>query len=196
MSALARRAAAGWCPAGLLRHSSTTAAAADPVTAAQSTPVFINKNPRNLERLRVARKQQGWKLEPESRAYWHRIVFDESNRHTAAHVEHCSGRQVVSASTRELCLRRHLYSAVDVCAAENVGRVLARRCLQAGLAELQFPVTSEQLQRSNRLRLFVRALEEGGVKLQEPSDIRPEPWWSKHREQKPWHVAEEEVVKT
>ncbi|XP_037092507.1 39S ribosomal protein L18, mitochondrial-like [Pollicipes pollicipes] len=170
-----------------LRNRSTGAAAVPP-------SVFINKNPRNLERMRLARKQQGWKLESESREYWHRLLFDASHRHTSAHVEHRTGRSVVSASTRELCLRRHLFSAVDVSAAENVGRVLARRCLQAGLTEVHFAATEEELQRSDRLRLFVRAMEEGGVKLQEPSAIQSEPWWSKHREQKPWHVLEEDVI--
>ncbi|KAF0301920.1 39S ribosomal protein L18, mitochondrial [Amphibalanus amphitrite] len=186
MSALVPRAA-GLVPrlAGPVRPGSTAAGAA---------PTFVNKNPRNLERMRLARKQEGWRLEPESRMYWHRAVFEATNRHTSAHVEHQAGRRLASASSRELCVRRHLFSAVDVCAAEAVGRVLARRCLEAGITELEFPTTEEQLERSNRLRSFVRAMEEEGLKLQEPPAIKPEPWWSKDRQQKPWHVPEEEVV--
>jgi len=38
-----------------------------------------------------------------------RVVFERTNRHTTAYVEHCSGVRVLSASTKELAIARHLY---------------------------------------------------------------------------------------
>ena len=71
---------------GGVRLSSTAADTSSP-------PTFINKNPRNLERMRLARKQEGWKLEPESRAYWHRweIAADISDTGSNHHVTICIG---------------------------------------------------------------------------------------------------------
>lgn len=48
-------------------------------------------------------------------------------------VEHRSGQVVVSASTREWAIKKHLYSTTNVVACESVGRVLAERCLEAGI---------------------------------------------------------------
>jgi hypothetical protein len=42
----------------------------------------------------------------------HRLLFERSHRHTAAYVEHCSGKRIVTASTRELAIMRHLYRYV------------------------------------------------------------------------------------
>lgn len=36
---------------------------------------FINRNPRNLERLRIARKPDGYHLEKPGRKFWHKSVF-------------------------------------------------------------------------------------------------------------------------
>lgn len=35
----------------------------------------FNKNPRNLERLRIEYKNEGWPLEKENNTYWHKLVF-------------------------------------------------------------------------------------------------------------------------
>lgn len=34
--------------------------------------VFINRNPRNLERMRIARKPNGYHLEKPGRQFWHK----------------------------------------------------------------------------------------------------------------------------
>ena len=53
-----------------------------------------------------------------------------------AHIEHHSGKEVVSASTMEWAIKKQLRSTVDVAAMEAIGRVLAQRCLECGLLEV------------------------------------------------------------
>ena len=60
-------------------------------------------------------------------------MLDVSSRHVSAYVNHNSGVKVVEASTKEFCIARHLYKTSDVCAAFNLGRVLAQRCQETGL---------------------------------------------------------------
>lgn len=95
-------------------------------------PIVTNRNPRNLERLRIAWRPQGYHLETPGRSYWHkyahfiivfithsniifqtkfnlRLVLVESSRQVVAQVVHHSGKVVVEASTLEWCIRKHLY---------------------------------------------------------------------------------------
>jgi len=39
---------------------------------------FYNRNPRNLERLRIARKPTGYHLEAPGREFWHKYVCKEA----------------------------------------------------------------------------------------------------------------------
>lgn len=70
----------------------------------------------------------------------HKILFraylEISNWHISAYVCHRDGYQVVSASTKEFPIARHLYKTCDVAAAENIGRVLGQRCHAAGIERL------------------------------------------------------------
>ncbi|KAG8440367.1 hypothetical protein GDO86_006209 [Hymenochirus boettgeri] len=134
------------------------------------SPKFINRNPRNMERLELAVKDRGWGTVWPTLQYWHRLRFQRSQHHITAFVEHCSGNVVVSASTCEWALKRHLYSTKDAMASENVGRVLAQRCLEAGISyvvlkEIPWVFRSESVQR------FRNAMKEGGVVLTEPRRI-------------------------
>merc|ERR1712137_902826 len=86
------------CPALLRRYASTSSNGC--------VNLFVyNRNPRNLERLRIAPKLQGYALDNKPTNFWNRLVIQKSNRHTSAHVEHFSGRVVVSASTQEWLLK-------------------------------------------------------------------------------------------
>ncbi|MBN3272323.1 RM18 protein, partial [Polyodon spathula] len=102
-------------------------------------PRFVNRNPRNLERMSLAMKDRGWETVWPSKACWHRLCVQRSQHHISAHVEHVpSGEVVVSASTQEWAVKRHLYCTRDVMASESVGRVLAQRCLESGVQHVHF----------------------------------------------------------
>lgn len=138
-------------------------------------PVFVNRNPRNLEKMCIAQKPKGFILDYPSIKFWHKMFLNISPSHVTARVEHFTGKTVVSASTREWALRKHLYSAHDVCAAESVGRVIARRCLESGILHVHISLGETS---SDKVKAFSKALEEEGLSLEEPSRIYPMRPWS------------------
>ncbi|XP_031793402.1 39S ribosomal protein L18, mitochondrial isoform X2 [Sarcophilus harrisii] len=70
-------------------------------------PEFTNRNPHNLERLALARKERGWATVWPPRAYWHRLRVRRTQHHIEAFVEHHNGDVVVSASTQEAISECH-----------------------------------------------------------------------------------------
>lgn len=66
-----------------------------------------------------------------------RLVIQKTNKHVTAFVEHHSGTTVVSASTKEWAVKKHLRSTTDMAAMDAIGQILAQRCLECGLLEVQ-----------------------------------------------------------
>lgn len=133
-------------------------------------PEFTNRNPRNLELLALARKERGWGTVWPSREFWHRLRVIRTQHHVEALVEHRNGQVVVSASTREWAIKKHLYSTRNVVACESIGRVLAERCLKAGINFMVYQPTPWEAA-SDSMKRLERAMTEGGVVLREPRRI-------------------------
>lgn len=142
-------------------------------TDSQINPVFINRNPRCLEKLGLEPKRKGWKFQAPRKDYYNKLIFETSNHHTSAQVEHWTGKTVVQVTTRDWSLAKHLYSTTDVCAAANVGKMLARRCLEAGLTNIFYDPDSDH-ENSSKLKAFLKALEDGQITLQEPAEVEHE----------------------
>ncbi|XP_028366392.1 39S ribosomal protein L18, mitochondrial [Phyllostomus discolor] len=140
---------------------------ADPLGNEAVAPEFTNRNPRNLELLAVARKERGWRTVWPSREFWHRLRVIRTQHHVEALVERPNGQAVVSASTREWAIKKHLYSTRNVVACESVGRVLAERCLEAGIHFMVYQPTPWEAA-SDSMQRLQSALTEGGVVLREP----------------------------
>ncbi|KAK2710945.1 large ribosomal subunit protein uL18m-like [Artemia franciscana] len=164
------------------------------LTQQQSTinayPVQLtNRNPRNLERLRIDRKPEGWPLDTPSRAYWHKIFVTETSRYFTAYVQHNNGRIVAQASSKEGSFQKRLLSLKDSIAAETVGKVLAQRLLMMGLAEVHSDFGPEEMQ-SEKVKKVLKALEESGISLKEPERYMPP---AQHRgkpaDEKPWDTV-------
>ncbi|NWS17427.1 RM18 protein, partial [Pachyramphus minor] len=152
-------------------------------------PDFTNRNPRNLEQLALARKERGWKTTWPKREFWHRLRLERTQHYIEAFVERSNGDIVVSASTREWAIKRHLYSPKGVAACKNLGRVMAQRCLEAGINFVNFKAIIPWEYRCdsailmaflyiysclyllNKIQEFEKAMEEGGVVLREPRRI-------------------------
>ncbi|NXL87896.1 RM18 protein, partial [Alectura lathami] len=148
-------------------------------------PEFTNRNPRNLEQLALARKERGWKTTWPRREFWHRLRLERTQHYVEAFVERSNGDVVVSASTREWAIKRHLYSPKGVTACRNLGRVMAQRCLEAGINFVNFkavipweyrcdsamPSVYSCLYLSTKIQEFEKAMTEGGVVLKEPRRI-------------------------
>ncbi|XP_003792444.1 39S ribosomal protein L18, mitochondrial isoform X1 [Otolemur garnettii] len=142
----------------------------DPQENEAVAPEFTNRNPRNLELLGVARKERGWRTVWPSREFWHRLRVIRTQHHIEAFVEHQSGQIAVSVSTREWAIKKHLYSTRNVVACESVGRVLAQRCLEAGINFMVYQPTPWEAASDSIIRLK-NAITEGGVVLREPRRI-------------------------
>ncbi|XP_026937853.1 large ribosomal subunit protein uL18m isoform X1 [Sagmatias obliquidens] len=160
------------CRVAVLSTSSKPAVKpeADPEGNEAVAPEFTNRNPRNLELLAVARKERGWGTVWPSREFWHRLRVIRSQHHIDALVEHRNGQTVVSASTREWAIKKHLYSTRNVVACESVGRVLAERCLEAGINFMVYQPTPWEAA-SDSMKRLQSAMTEGGVVLQEARRI-------------------------
>ncbi|KAF7638826.1 hypothetical protein Mgra_00001634 [Meloidogyne graminicola] len=135
---------------------------------------FVNKNPRNMEMLRLLRKPNGWEFEKDRtrKNFIYRVDFVTTKNSTTATVIHFEqGKTVIEASTNEKSVRNQLYSPTDVSAAQNIGRLIARRCAMAGIKYLTSGITEEELEGSKRRSAFINALEESGIILFEPESI-------------------------
>ncbi|GAB1300527.1 39S ribosomal protein L18, mitochondrial [Apodemus speciosus] len=128
-------------------------------------PEFTNRNPRNLELLGVARKERGW-----ATVWPNQLRVRKTQHHVEAFVEHLNGQVVVSASTREWAIKKHLYSTRNVVACESIGRVLAQRCLEAGINFMVYQPTPWEAS-SDSIQRLQNAMTESGVMLREPRRI-------------------------
>lgn len=148
---------------------------------------FYNRNPRNLERLRIAYKPIGYHLEAPGREFWHKLILEQSSRHVSAKIVHHTGLEVITASTKEWALKRFLYSTNDTSAYINLGQVFAQRCLESGISEVRCDLKPHP---GGKVEAFISCVEEGGVTLSEPPRFYPHRPWNQDRPEKPWEVIE------
>jgi len=139
-------------------------------------PKIENRNPRNLEKMALALKQKGFKLDSPTEHYYHKLILEKGTPHTTAYIQHCSGEIVLSASTKEWAIRKYLYSGNDVSAAKNIGKIIAQRCLESGILHVHASFNQEE-QISESVTEFLKEVEKGGLSLEEPMRIYPlRPW--------------------
>ncbi|XP_071448515.1 large ribosomal subunit protein uL18m [Hetaerina americana] len=153
-------------------------------------PSLVNRNPRNLERIRVAYKPKGYHVDKPGRDFWHKLVLTPSGRHITARVVHYTGSTVVSASSNEWCIRKHLYRTNDASAYVNVARVLSQRCLESGVIEMKTEYTKE-LPKTEKLASFFEVMEKNGIMLSEPDRFEGYKPWDQLRPVKPWEVSDD-----
>ncbi|KAL9981576.1 hypothetical protein ACROYT_G010297 [Oculina patagonica] len=132
---------------------------------------FENRNPRNPEYFGY-NKPRGYSTQMYRVDFYNKLKFLITNRHTRAQVLHNSGVVLVSASTTEFEITKHLYKTTDVTAAKNVGRVMAQRCLEAGITQVRWEVKKGDL-RKQRTSAFSQAIKDGGIILSEPKKVIP-----------------------
>ncbi|CAL7949297.1 unnamed protein product [Xylocopa violacea] len=153
----------------------------------QNCKEIRNRNPRNLERLRIARKPIGYALDKPKYQYWHKLVLTPSQRYITAEIHHFENGPVLRASTQEWGFRNQLNSTNDVKAYTLVGRVLAQRCLESGILEIHF---DKSLINGRRVHSLVDILVENGITLQEPERYKHPKASFRYRPEKPWESFE------
>ncbi|KAF4523948.1 hypothetical protein B566_EDAN013703 [Ephemera danica] len=119
------------------------------------------RNPRNLERLRIAWRPYGYHLEQRGREYWHKLVLSHTGRHLTAQAVHYTGKVVVEATTKDWAIRKQLYKCTDRTAFESLARVFAQRCLECGLIEMSSTL-KESVQPDTKIAKFVETVEKEG----------------------------------
>ncbi|XP_004928945.1 large ribosomal subunit protein uL18m [Bombyx mori] len=149
---------------------------------------FVNRNPRNLERMRIARKPDGYHLEKPGRKYWHKLVLTPGNRSIIAKVIHFLNGPVVEVKTSEWALQKQLYSPTDTCAYISLGKVLAQRCIEFGITEMYCDLEPQQ---GGKAEKFLEEVVKGGITLQEPEVYKKPNPWDQFRPEKPWEVHDE-----
>ncbi|XP_046387109.1 39S ribosomal protein L18, mitochondrial [Ischnura elegans] len=154
------------------------------------SPVLVNRNPRSLEKIRVAYKPKGYHVDKPGRDFWHKLVLTHSGRHITARVVHYTGPTVLSASSKEWCIKKYLYRTNDVSAYVNVARVLSQRCLESGIIEMKTEYVDE-LPRTEKLSSFFNAMMENGISLTEPERFEGHKPWDMDRPEKPWEVLDD-----
>ncbi|XP_037050019.1 39S ribosomal protein L18, mitochondrial [Bradysia coprophila] len=148
---------------------------------------MINRNPRNLERLRIAYKPAGYHLENPGRSFWHKLELTANSQGVTAQIVHFKNGPVLQASTTEWAIRRNLYKTTDTSAYVNLARVFAQRCLESGLTEMSSTISGTP---DGKVDKFLKTLEKEGVRLEEAEQYKPDRPWNIHRPEKPWEVTE------
>lgn len=154
---------------------------------AEGARFVVNRNPRNLERLRVAYRNDGYHLEKPGRNYWHKLELTSSNKYVTAKLNHFQNGTVVESSTSEWAIKQHLFKGNDTSAYINLAKIFAIRCMEAGLTEMQCEL---QPKPDGKVDKFLKTLTENGIRLQEADRIKPIQPWDMERPEKPWEVTE------
>lgn len=183
-----------------VRMCSSQASAASEAPCSKNdvvAPRVRNKNPMNLEMMRIGRKPMGWGLEDKNRTYWNKLELEISNSHTTATVTHWTGRVVARASTQEWSIRQFLYNLTDSAALKVVGQVISQRCLETGVSEVHLEVSQEDRAKEKMVK-FIDVIEQSGLSLREPpvyQATNPHIVHSREiptKKVKPWTVLEPE----
>nr|CAI5835193.1 unnamed protein product [Callosobruchus analis] len=158
------------------------------VTGNVVSPIFTNRNPRNLEKMRIGYKPDGFHVDSPGKRYWHKLELKVTGRYVTALIKHFENGEVLRASTSEWAIKKQLYKAKDTSAYINLGRILADRCLQCGLLEIGCFIKPQTP--DGKVAQFLKAVEDGGVLLKEPPQYKPSRPWDQFRPEKPWEVVE------
>lgn len=135
---------------------------------------FHNNNPRSAEMLGLAPREKG---------YNHLVYMSRQSENFTAYLKHANQDIILSASTREIPLKSQLYSTGNKSAAFHVGRLLAKRMLEAGIlsAELDLSKTGSEYGRDSA---FILGLRGSGVTIGEVSAVKQNEQLYKQEQQK------------
>jgi len=123
---------------------------------------LYNRNPRNLEKLRIAFNNDGFHLEKQGKSFYHKLVLDVSKKFVTAKVVHVHDGVIIEASTKEWAIKKQLYKPSDVSAYVNLANVFSQRCLRSGFFELRCDLQPEE---SGKLTKFIDTLKSNGIIL-------------------------------
>ncbi len=186
----------------------------EPMSSNDSTaPLLKNRNPMNLEKMRIAYKPEGFVSDRKKRHYWNSLHLSVNKSSTTASVRHWTGRQICSASTNEWAIQKFLYNMSDLAAVRIVGKVLGKsmilesshklisclsgqRCLETGISEVTLNLKKGDLEH-DKMKVFIETIKETGLSLEEGAQFQQnDPFkdlmYSRGKTRvKPWEIVDE-----
>lgn len=118
---------------------------------------------------------------------FYRLELERTNKYVTARVRHHQDGIILEASTKEWAIKKQLYRTTDTSAYVNVAKVLAQRCHEMGLTQLESFIQAEKGTKTDQ---FLKTLEEHGVCLKESKRFEPARPWDIDRPEKPWEVLD------
>uniref|UniRef100_A0A915CRA1 Ribosomal protein L18 n=1 Tax=Ditylenchus dipsaci TaxID=166011 RepID=A0A915CRA1_9BILA len=120
---------------------------------------FVNRNPRNFEKLRLERMPSGYSFERYRMRLnaRHRLEIKVDAHKTSATITHHLTGVMTSVSTEEPSVKNQLYAAADPASSYNIGLLLAQRCKMLGISNvhsIQKPGDAKS-QRVNQLLVVI-----------------------------------------
>lgn len=114
-----------------------------------------------------------------------RLVLESSNKYITARVVHHLNGTIVDACSSEWAIKKQLYRTTDTSAYVNVAKVLALRCQEMGLSQVECFIRPEE---GSKTDLFLKTLESCGISLKEGERFSAAQPWDTERPEKPWEV--------
>ncbi|XP_069135131.1 large ribosomal subunit protein uL18m-like [Argopecten irradians] len=156
-----------------VRTCSTSVKNSSPNADYKINPEFRNRNPRNLEKMALAKKTEGWQFQQGARKFYHQLSLRIANRKTTAIVQHSSGTFTIKVSTDSPEMKKTFSGSRcnRVTRAYYLGQVIAQRCLEAGITHVDFEPPEGEISPLNQA--FIDGLEKMNLELTEPDVIKP-----------------------
>lgn len=109
----------------------------------EATQTFLyNRNPKNLEKLKIAYNHNGYHLEKPGKTFYnkyeniiffktnnyilllsHRLIIEPTGNYVTAKVVHLHDGTIIEASTKEWAIKKYLCKTSNTSAYENLARV-------------------------------------------------------------------------
>lgn len=67
-------------------------------------------------------------------------------------------------------------------------KIIGQRCLQAGILEISCFIKPNK--NDGKVHLFLQAIKDAGISLEEPPQYKSVYPWDQHRPEKPWEIVE------
>ncbi|XP_059608797.1 large ribosomal subunit protein uL18m [Phlebotomus argentipes] len=127
-----------------------------------------NRNPVNAELIDVAIKPKGYYLEKKNELFHNTLHIEHTNNCVTAKIVN-PHRQitVLRVSTQEWSLKKHLYKLNDTAAFVLLARVLAERCLRAGVTQLAPSASIKIGPEFPKHSIFLETLNKSGISMME-----------------------------
>ncbi|EDQ92113.1 uncharacterized protein MONBRDRAFT_22950 [Monosiga brevicollis MX1] len=123
----------------------------------------LNRNPRSAQLTGAVRRAGGFATSHVDVAFFYRLRLERSNKHISAAVDTPDRTIVLTATTQEYNIARHLYGYADKAAAQNLALVLAQRLHESGITKVKFDRGDAPYH--GRVKLFVEMLRSQGIEF-------------------------------